>query len=416
MHAIGLRLIVITHTAPNQTKRILVIDGGGFRAYGSLLVLQDVMKAVESRARQALRPCDVFDLICGTSTGGLIAVLLGRLGLDCATAIEVYKELTVFICGSDETMFWKNLLQASDVGLEADAFDHALAKVVERFTGLKDATMSGGDNDELDHLSTHTFVTLTSEAPNYDNRTHCIRSYTTRFRQPPPSDHKWLVRDVVRGALASHVFLPSFFITATHSFGDAGFAGFSSPVGLLERERKTLWPGDNNYTITNLGPSLQDLAPTNPRREWAATDLHAKKFVDKIMSKVPGHDELRPKALNLVKQFAQLAVDTEVSHAELAAAGAACDRLCPTLEIDAIDIVDCFHLETVEKAVRNWLHGDGKKFTSHIASGLVELKIGAPSVDEARFILPPSPPPNTNPGYNPRLDERRPETMIEYLK
>jgi len=26
-----------------------------------------------------IRPCEVFDLICGTSTGGLIAIMLGRL-------------------------------------------------------------------------------------------------------------------------------------------------------------------------------------------------------------------------------------------------------------------------------------------------------------------------------------------------
>lgn len=25
------------------------------------------------------RPCEIFDLICGTSTGGLIALMLGRL-------------------------------------------------------------------------------------------------------------------------------------------------------------------------------------------------------------------------------------------------------------------------------------------------------------------------------------------------
>ena len=26
-----------------------------------------------------IRPCQIFDLICGTSTGGLVAIMLGRL-------------------------------------------------------------------------------------------------------------------------------------------------------------------------------------------------------------------------------------------------------------------------------------------------------------------------------------------------
>lgn len=33
----------------------------------------------EPETATPLRPCDVFDLICGTSTGGLIALMLGRL-------------------------------------------------------------------------------------------------------------------------------------------------------------------------------------------------------------------------------------------------------------------------------------------------------------------------------------------------
>jgi patatin-like phospholipase/acyl hydrolase len=30
-------------------------------------------------------PCEYFDLICGTSTGGLIAIMLGRLRMVCKT-------------------------------------------------------------------------------------------------------------------------------------------------------------------------------------------------------------------------------------------------------------------------------------------------------------------------------------------
>ena len=42
------------------------------------------MKELKARTERTLLPCQVFDLICGTSVGGLISILLGRLGLDCA--------------------------------------------------------------------------------------------------------------------------------------------------------------------------------------------------------------------------------------------------------------------------------------------------------------------------------------------
>jgi patatin-like phospholipase/acyl hydrolase len=64
-----------------------------------------------SRAGVPIRPCDYFDLICGTSTGGLIALMLGRMEYVCPErryawtckltniktveqAIEKYKELS----------------------------------------------------------------------------------------------------------------------------------------------------------------------------------------------------------------------------------------------------------------------------------------------------------------------------------
>lgn len=67
--------------------RILSLDGGGVRGISSLYILKEIMaQASRQRAldrpneqRSNPRPCDVFDMICGTSTGGLIALMLGRL-------------------------------------------------------------------------------------------------------------------------------------------------------------------------------------------------------------------------------------------------------------------------------------------------------------------------------------------------
>jgi patatin-like phospholipase/acyl hydrolase len=40
------------------------------------------------------KPCDHFDLIGGTSTGGLIAIMLGRLKMDIEACIEAYLQIS----------------------------------------------------------------------------------------------------------------------------------------------------------------------------------------------------------------------------------------------------------------------------------------------------------------------------------
>jgi patatin-like phospholipase/acyl hydrolase len=69
-----------------EPLRILSLDGGGVRGISSLYVLKELMVQIERERRTSiqdapvpLRPCEVFDLICGTGTGGLVALMLGRL-------------------------------------------------------------------------------------------------------------------------------------------------------------------------------------------------------------------------------------------------------------------------------------------------------------------------------------------------
>ena len=40
------------------------------------------------------KPCDYFDLIGGTSTGGLIAIMLGRLKMDIEDCITAYLQIS----------------------------------------------------------------------------------------------------------------------------------------------------------------------------------------------------------------------------------------------------------------------------------------------------------------------------------
>ena len=72
-------------------------DGGGFRGDSSLLILQRVMFILDGRTDpevpRPLLPIKYFDLICGSSTGGLMAIMLEVLEMDVETCLVAYKDM-----------------------------------------------------------------------------------------------------------------------------------------------------------------------------------------------------------------------------------------------------------------------------------------------------------------------------------
>lgn len=91
---------------------ILTLDGGGIRGYSSLLILKQLMHEVAECERRLQRdegpvpgstrhefnedellPCHYFDYMYGTSTGGLISVMLARLRMTVPQCLEIYREV-----------------------------------------------------------------------------------------------------------------------------------------------------------------------------------------------------------------------------------------------------------------------------------------------------------------------------------
>lgn len=75
------------------------------------IILQELMyrSYVETegkapRRHEIPKPADVFDLIVGTGTGGLVALMLGRLRLDLETCMEVYVRMTRKVFETDKTI------------------------------------------------------------------------------------------------------------------------------------------------------------------------------------------------------------------------------------------------------------------------------------------------------------------------
>ncbi|OSS48939.1 hypothetical protein B5807_06739 [Epicoccum nigrum] len=76
---------------------LLSLDGGGVRGLSTLYILKGLMQRLnherQNEGLPAVKPCEIFDLIGGTSTGGLIAIMLGRLEMTVEACIVAYEEL-----------------------------------------------------------------------------------------------------------------------------------------------------------------------------------------------------------------------------------------------------------------------------------------------------------------------------------
>ncbi|KAF2150345.1 FabD/lysophospholipase-like protein, partial [Myriangium duriaei CBS 260.36] len=70
---------------------LLCIDGGGIKGLSALYIIRKLMEFIDHD--NPPKPCKVFDMIGGTSTGGLIAVMLGRLDMTVDECIEQYRTL-----------------------------------------------------------------------------------------------------------------------------------------------------------------------------------------------------------------------------------------------------------------------------------------------------------------------------------
>jgi predicted acylesterase/phospholipase RssA len=94
---------------PDKDLRLLALDGGGVRGLSALIILEQLMETIDPESPP--KPCDYFDMIGGTSTGGwvvaisadyrrtcwsasLIAIMLGRLKMSIDECIDAYLSLS----------------------------------------------------------------------------------------------------------------------------------------------------------------------------------------------------------------------------------------------------------------------------------------------------------------------------------
>ncbi|KAA6415805.1 MAG: hypothetical protein FRX48_00523 [Lasallia pustulata] len=216
---------------------LLSLDGGGVRGLSALYILQGLMTRVnklrKARGEPAVKPFEVFDLIGGTSTGGLIAIMLGRLEMDVDECIQTYKCLL-------ETIFKsKSLIPVTIKGKTKARFDSNILRqsiediIRKHIDTSRDPATELLNNGQVKDCKTFVCATRHEAA----NRTPArLRSYeATRLGVGD--------RATISGAALATSAATTFFdpvTIGTRTYADGAF-GANNPVEEVLAEAKDIW-------------------------------------------------------------------------------------------------------------------------------------------------------------------------------
>lgn len=190
--------------------RILSLDGGGIRGAYSASVLKEIEEGTGKRI------VDYFDLVAGTSTGGIIAIALG-LGLSATEILEFYRKRgpAIFPSTGVHQRVLAKLRRVVRSKFEPDALNSALTEVF-------------GDK-LLGDSSCRLLI------PSYDAVAGEVHVFKTRHDARVLQDHKRRAAEVARATSAAPTYLPLFHSTWGQQFLDGGvWANCPSALAVLE--------------------------------------------------------------------------------------------------------------------------------------------------------------------------------------
>ncbi|CAE6406186.1 unnamed protein product, partial [Rhizoctonia solani] len=230
-----------------RTKRginILCIDGGGIRGLSSLLLLQEAMNRLQNLGGEGgtLQPVDWFDVIAGTGTGGVIACMLGKLGMSIEEAIESYTRLMAAVFSNKKGGI------IGRAAYKSTTLKDSLRSIIQDATGDGEKKMVEGA-PKPDGCNTLIFAALK------DNMNAGIpfifRSYQARANRAP-NCATW---EVVCATMAHPDFFKSIEIadgSLKYSFV-GGELGNSNPLAHVLAEVRDLYPGQYVSCVMSIG-------------------------------------------------------------------------------------------------------------------------------------------------------------------
>jgi patatin-like phospholipase/acyl hydrolase len=249
--------------------KILSVDGGGIRGIIAARILQEI----ETRLRRPLG--QVFDLIAGTSTGGIIACGLVKPGVPLTAA-----QLLQLYVGRGAEIFhrslWRTVTTAGGIADErypAEPLEQVLKET------LGDGKLSDVTGPKL--LVTAYAIELPAMA-KVSARTDSTRSpfffkswNVDDPSKPLPAAWDFLLRDVARATSAAPTYFPPAEIYSVAGERTALIDGgvvANNPAVCAFAEAMRLWPG-RDYVVVSVGTgALERDIPYREAKDWGLVE------------------------------------------------------------------------------------------------------------------------------------------------
>ncbi|KAL9086369.1 MAG: hypothetical protein Q9165_007155 [Trypethelium subeluteriae] len=267
---------------------LLSLDGGGVRGLSTLYILKGLMQRVNHERQKdglpAVKPCEVFDLIGGTSTGGFIAIMLGRLEMTVDACIDAYEELMKSVFETKSSWLpigWSGKTQAQ---FDSSKLRKAIEKVV----------LDNGVSNE----------TLFNDREHRDCRV---------YKLPSKRDIPSTICEAALATSTATGFFDPVYIGA-RNFED-GASGANNPVEQVEEEAANIWCSDSRE-LKSLVKCLISVGTGNPGKN-AMEDIMLK-FLSKTLVQLVTETETRWAPLFTEKRYLRLNVEQGLQDVGLA--------------------------------------------------------------------------------------------------
>ncbi|CAI7601639.1 unnamed protein product [Penicillium glandicola] len=261
--------ITIQEFSSQPPLRILSLDGGGIGDISNLLILETIMKeiGVAMNLDHIPRPRDYFDLVGGIGTGGIIAIMIGRLDMTVDECIRAYGKLAAQAFTPKPVSF---LPTPAKPAFSAKALEDAMKQIVTEYCmdiecvtrrRKYDTTVDTCPHSNMafqDHTCKKTAVLAISKDTAVLPTLFKTYGSSTAFAASPI----WQIARAT--SAAAGVFNPIKVGRDQTEFLDTGFR-YNNPCEILVHEAQQEFPERTNMQILSIG-SLGDVLTTKDER------------------------------------------------------------------------------------------------------------------------------------------------------